>query len=49
MKMYCRKPCDVVRNRAAYLGIEVVVGDAGTLLPDGEYFGLIPAISGRQW
>jgi glycine dehydrogenase len=41
---------DVVRNRAGYLGIELVVGDAGELIGHGEYFGLLlqyPGVDGH--
>jgi glycine dehydrogenase len=41
---------DVVRNRAGYLGIELVVGDASELVSEGEYFGLLlqyPGVDGH--
>lgn len=41
---------DVVRNRASYLGIELLVGQAEKLINDGEYFGLLlqyPAVNGE--
>jgi glycine dehydrogenase len=41
---------DVVANRARYFGIEVVVGDAGAALEDGECFGMLlqyPGVDGE--
>ncbi len=41
---------DVVRNRASYLGIELVIGDAGELLKQGEYFAVLlqyPGVNGQ--
>jgi len=40
---------DVLKNRAAYMGIEVVVGPVDSLLPEGEYFGVLlqyPGVNG---
>ncbi len=40
---------DVVKNRASYLGIELVVGRAEELINEGDYFGLLlqyPAVNG---
>ncbi len=41
---------DVVVNRARYFGIEVVVGEPGAALADGEYFGMLlqyPGVDGE--
>jgi glycine dehydrogenase len=41
---------DVVRNRARYFDIDVVVADAATALEDGEYFGVFlqyPGVDGE--
>jgi len=41
---------DVVINRARYFGIEVVVGEPGTCLAEGEYFGALlqyPGVDGE--
>jgi len=41
---------DVVVNRARYFGIEVVVGDPGVAVVDGEYFGMLlqyPGVNGE--
>jgi glycine dehydrogenase len=40
---------DVVKNRARYFGIDVVVGDPDEALSDGEYFGILlqyPGVDG---
>jgi glycine dehydrogenase len=40
---------DVVKNRACYLDIELVIGRAEDLIGDGEYFGMLlqyPAVNG---
>jgi glycine dehydrogenase len=40
---------DVVRNRARYFGIDVVVGDPSDALGDGDYFGVLlqyPGVNG---
>jgi glycine dehydrogenase len=41
---------DVVKNRASFLGIECIVGNAGELISQGEYFGVLlqyPGVDGQ--
>ncbi len=43
---------DVVRNRASHLGIECIIGNAGELITQGEYFGVLlqyPGVDGQLY